>query len=415
MVHRAAAKAERPVAKGQPFGFVQLIMIITVLIQYFYIFTFNYAPATVRLVLAGALLAIHFGMFPYALGKKGQLWQALILVSIAMTMASWMIAHGIHSTTTELTVTELFRNVAMFVMPVWLLSFPEHLPHRFLSIVTILSILLGGMVALTGTPVYVSGTPRLGSITGTLTQMHPSAKFMALQLVVVFQYYYARLLSPKIALPVMAFAALILIGYRGRNEILFVLAYFAGLLYFRYQSVFAVKWAPPVLILLAIVIAAAALHLGEDVEKWGSGRIGVWEHRLGLIWGRDLLTFLFGGGLGADQIWNPQWWWMDEAAAHNDFLHITMESGLVGLIAAIIFIAALLMRMPGNSKSIVVALVVESMFSNGQFQTPLIALNYFLLASISIFCWQRRSALDALRKNRERRRPGLASTAETRA
>ena len=415
MVHRAAATAERPAAKRQPFGFVQLIMIITVIIQYLYVFTFNYAPETVRFLLAGALLAIHFAMFPYALGKKGQLWQALILASIAMTMVSWTIAHGIHTTTVELTVPELLRNVALFVMPVWLLSFPEHLPHRVLSIIAISSILLGGLVALTGAPVYVSGTPRLGSITGGLTQMHPSAKFMALQLLVVFQYYYARSLNPKIALPVMAFAVAILVGYGGRNEMLFVLAYFAGLLYFRYQGVFVVKWAPPVLILLAIVIAAAALQLGEDVQKWGSGRIGVWEHRLGLIWGRDLLTFLFGGGLGADQIWNPQWWWMDEAAAHNDFLHITMESGLVGLIAAIIFIAALLMRMPGNSKSIVVALIVESMFSNGQFQSPLIALNYFLLAAISIVCWQRRSALDALRKGRERRRSRPASTVETRA
>lgn len=414
MVHRAAAAAERPAGKGQRFGFVQLIMLITVILQYLYIFSFNHAPETVRFVVAGSLLAIHFGMFPYALGKKSQLWQALILVSIAMTMASWTIAHGIHTTTVEMTVPELMRNVAMFVMPVWLLSFPEHLPHRFLCIVTILGILLGGMIALTGTPVYVSGTPRLGSITGSLTQMHPSAKFMALQLVVVFQYYYARLLSAKIAVPVMLFAVAILIGYRGRNEMLFVLAYFAGLLYFRYRGVFAVKWTPPVLLLLAIVIAAAALHLGEHVEKWGSGRIGVWEHRLGLIWGRDVLTFLFGGGLGADQIWNPQWWWMDEAAAHNDFLHITMESGLVGLIASIIFIAALLMRMPGNSKSIVLALIVESMFSNGQFQSPLIALNYFLLAAVSIYCWQRRSALDALRRDRQRR-PRLASAVETRA
>ncbi len=274
MVHRAAAAAERPATKGQPFGFVQLIMIITVIIQYLYVFIFNFAPETVRFVLAGALLAIHFGMFPYALGKKGQLWQTLILVSIAMTMASWMIAHGIHATTMELTVHELFRNVVMFVMPVWLLSFPEHLPHRVLSIIAISSILLGGMIALTGAPVYVSGTPRLGSITGGLTQMHPSANFMAIQLLVVFQYYYARSLDPKIALPVIAFAVAILVGYGGRNEMLFVLAYFAGLLYFRYQGVFAVKWAPPVLILLAIVIAAAALHLGEDVEKWGE-----WSHR----------------------------------------------------------------------------------------------------------------------------------------
>jgi hypothetical protein len=415
MDYRPSAAAGEFSSRNQPFGFVQLIMMITVVLQYFYVFTFNYAPEALRFVVAGALLAIHFSMSPYALGKKGQLWQAMILTSIALTMVSWSVAHGTHTTIVEMTVPEVLRNLAMFIMPLWLFCFPEHLPHRFLCIIALSSIILGGAIALTGDPVYVSGTPRLGSITGGLTQMHPSAKFIALQLLLVYQYYYARLLDAKLALPIMVFASAILVGYGGRNEILFVFAYFSWLLYFRYRNVPAVKWSPPVLIALLIVISAAALQLGEDVQKWGSGRIGVWEHRLDLIWSRDLLTFLFGGGLGADQIWNPQWWWMDQAAAHNDFLHITMESGLVGLIAVVIFIVALLMRLPGSSKALVVALVVESMFSNGQFQSPLIALNYFLLATASIFCWQRRTALDGLRQRRRKRPAEPASTVERRA
>jgi hypothetical protein len=403
------------VSQRQPFGFVQLIMIITVIAQYFYVFTFNYAPEAMRLILAGALLGIHFAMTPYALGKKGQLWQALILASVALTMSSWAIAHGTHTTTVDMTVAEVMRNVAMFVMPLWLFALHQHLPHRLLCIIALSSIVLGGVIALTGSPVYVSGTPRLGSITGGLTQMHPSAKFMALQLLLVHQYYYGRLLNARIALPFMIFAGIILAGYGGRNEILFVLTYFLCLLYFRYQKVPAVKWSPPILIALVIVISAAALQLGEDVQNWGSGRIGVWEHRLDLLWNRDLLTFLFGGGLGADHIWNPQWWWMDEAAAHNDFLHITMESGLVGLVACGMFIAGLLMRLPGSTKALVVALVVESTFSNGQFQSPLIALNYFLLAAAAISCWQRRAALENLRKPGRKQHPEPASAAEMRA
>lgn len=373
-------------------GLVRLTALLTVILQYSYVFMYNHAPESARLIVVGVLLVIHISLAVVALAKKGEPWQTAILTSISLTLICWMIAHGYQVTTTELTASEGFRNIIIFVMPLWLLAFPEYLPHRLLIAMALISIVVGGMIAFGGPPVYVSGTPRLASITGGLTQMHPSAKFIALQLVIVHQYYYARMVDRRLAIPCMAFAAIILFFYGGRNEAVFVLSYFCVLLYYKYMANAAIKWSPISIILLAIVFGAVALYFGENVNKWGSGRIGVWHHRLGLIWSRDLLTFLFGGGLGADQIWNPQWWWMEDVTAHNDFLHITMETGVIGLIAVFIFIGALLVRLPGNSKAIVVAMISESLFSNGQFQSPMLSLSYFLLASLSIYCWQRRSA-----------------------
>lgn len=373
-------------------GLLRLTALLTVILQYSYVFMYNHAPESVRLIVVGILLVIHLTLAVVAVARKGDSWQTAILASIALTLICWMIAHGYQVTSTELTASEGLRNIVIYVMPLWLLAFPAYLPHRLLIALALASIVVGGIIAFTGPPVYVSGTPRLASITGGLTQMHPSAKFIALQLVIVHQYYYSRLVDGRLAIPCMIFSAIILFFYGGRNEAVFVVSYFGILLYYRYLANAAIKWSPLFLVFLALVVAAVALYFGENVNKWGSGRIGVWEHRLGLIWSRDLLTFLFGGGLEADQIWNPQWWWMDDVTAHNDFLHITMETGIIGLIAVIIFIGALLARLPGNSKAVVVAMITESLFSNGQFQSPMLALSYFLLASLSIYCWQRRSA-----------------------
>jgi O-antigen ligase len=281
------------------------------------------------------------------------------------------------------------RDLSIYVMPLWLLTFPQLMPHRFVMILAVGSIVVGGILAYSGPPVYVSGTPRLASITGGITQMHPSAQLIALQLVLIYEYYRAGMLSRLIAWPTMLFSVLLLIGYGGRNEMVFVGAYFATLGYFRFRSNSLVNWSPPILLVLLVIASVAALSFGHNVQEWGSGRIGVWQHRLGLIWNRDLLTFLFGGGLGADAIWNPQWWWwVDEPAnAHNGYLHIVMETGLIGLVGALIFLVGLYMRLPGGSKSIVIALIVATFFSNSYFQTPLLAFNFFMLASVSMHCW----------------------------
>ena len=260
------------------------------------------------------------------------------------------------------------------------------------------STLVGGIVGLSAPPMYPSyygsGRGILASFTGGITQRHPSPMFIALQLVLVHEYYRAGMVSRLIAWPTILYSfLLILVGYSGRTEMMFLGAYFASLAYFRFRAVPAVRWSPAIVLVLIVIASAVALSIGHHVQDWGSGRIGVWQYRLGLIWHRDLLTFLFGGGLGADSIWSgPQWYFMGEMHAHNDYLHIMMETGLLGLVAALAFLAGLFMRLPGSSKSILVALVVSSFFSNGLLQSPLLAMNFFILAAAAFHCWHVRYA-----------------------
>jgi hypothetical protein len=364
--------------------FVRSVVLVAIALQYAYLFAFNHAPESVRTAFAGTLLIAHVALAALSLGQRPQTWQAAILLSIAMTIGCWLVTHGISAGSRQFDIVEAFRDLSIYVMPLWLLAFAEIIPYRFVIVLAVGSTVVGGILALSGPPVYVSGTPRLASITGSITQMHPSAMFIADQLVLLHECYRARMLSRFIAWPTMLFALVILIGYGGRGEELLVAVYFATLGYFRFRSVPAVRWSPPILLVLFVTASAAALSFGHDVHEWGSGRIGVWQHRLGLIWNRDLLTFLFGGGLGADSIWNPQWWWMDEVSAHNDFLHIMMEAGLLGLIATVIFLAGLLMRLPGSSKSIVIAVAISSFFGNGHLQSPLLAMNLFIVRLIPL-------------------------------
>ena len=382
--------------QGSNLDFIWLAAVVAVSLQYAYVFAYNHAPEVVRTAFAGALIAIHVALAALSLGQRPQIWQTAILLSIAMTVASWLVTHGINTASGQFDIVEALRVLSIYVMPLWLLAFARVIPHRLVIALAVASTLIGGIVGLSGQPMYPSyeaGRGILASFTGGITQRHPSPMFIALQLVLVHEYYRAKMVSRLIAWPTIMFCFFLLIGYQGRDEMVFVGAYFAILGYFRFRGVPTVRWSPPLLLVLFVIASAVALSLGHNVQKWGSGRIGVWQYRLGLIWHQDLLTFLFGGGLGADLIWSgPVWKFMGNMPAHNDYLHIMMETGLLGLVANFVFLAGLFMRLPGSSKSILVALVLSSFFSNGFLQSPMLAMNFFILAAVAFYCWHVRYA-----------------------
>jgi hypothetical protein len=385
-------------APRRDFGLVSLAAFVAVVLQYVYVFAFNYVPDSVRTACAGVLLTIHVALALLSLGHQLKTWQVLILLSITMMFGCLLVTHGINTDSTQFDTAEALRILSIYVMPLWLLAFPAAIPHRFVMVLAVGATVVGGTLALSGPPVYASGTPRLASITGGILQYHPSAKFIVAQLILVHQYYRARMLSSFIALPTILFALLILLGYGGRNEMVLVGAYFACLAYFRFRHVPGIRWFPSISLVLFAIVSVVGLRYGDDTHSWGSGRIGAWQYRLELIWSRDLATFLFGGGLGSDIIWTPQWSTLGDLPAHNDYLHTMMETGLLGLIAVLVFLAGLMIRLPGSSKSILIALLISSLFSNAYFQSPLLAMNYCMIMATALYYrqirhWQGRTDL----------------------
>ncbi|MFO1146622.1 MAG: hypothetical protein U1E33_08820 [Rhodospirillales bacterium] len=210
---------------------------IAVPLQYAYIFLFNHTPEAVRLGMALVLLLVHVTLATSALSRRLDVWQAAILAAAAIMILCWMVAHGANPKSTPFSITFAVRDLSILVMPLWLLTFPERLPHRMILMLAIGSIILGGIIAFLGPAVFVSGTARLASITGGPLQMHASAMFIALQVILLTEYYRGRQLFGAISWPVTAFAAVVLIGYGGRNEFVILAAYVAALGYFRYSHV----------------------------------------------------------------------------------------------------------------------------------------------------------------------------------
>ncbi len=358
---------------------------VVIPLQMVYIFGYNYLPDAVRLGCSSALLAVHLVLAALTLLGRASSWNITLLISLLMSVVTWFPAHVLGlGEVPSVSMIDLVRTIAWPLMLIWVLAYPLSLPRTLLVWLTLLFTVIGAVVALTGPTVYVSGTPRLASITSGFDNMHASAKLMAIQVLMLDQMRRAGLLNPKVAWGMMALASFILLGFGGKNEMLFVLTYFAMRFYFANRKDIVIRFAPYIAVGLALVAATVILQTVSNPGSLGSGRIGVWAYRIYLISHRDPLTFFFGGGVGADRIFTPQWWYFDDAAAHNDYLGAMMEGGVVGLLAMFVLMYGLWLRLPSDGRALVVAIGVNSFFANGFFSSPLLALSLSFVMAMTI-------------------------------
>lgn len=375
-----------------PRGLMYAALCITIITQYVYVFTFNPVPE-LRLLFAGTLTIIHAALAGVTIVLRPATWNVVLLVSAALTIVTWIPTHFLNlGVGLSFDPAAALRVLVLPLMLIWILAYPLALPPKLLRWCAMLFTLLGAVIALTGDPVYASGTPRLASITGGLDQIHPSAKFMALQLILLDLLRRGGLMSSRLSWTLILLCAGVLVGYGGRNEAILVVVYYGALAYYRFHGSAVIRWLPPVLLGLSIVAAIVVLHIGIEsygwstVGDWGSGRIGVWAYRLQLIFERDWVSFVFGGGLGADIVWTPQWWWIDDGlTAHNDYLHVTMEGGIVGLLSAILILWGVWLRVEMSGKAVVLGVIANSFFANGFFQSPLLTMNLSIVLAVSLF------------------------------
>lgn len=375
-----------------PRGLMYAALCVTVVMQYVYVFTFNPVP-DLRLLFAGTLTIFHATLAGVTIVLRPATWNLVLLVSAALTIVTWIPAHFLNlGAGLSFDPAAALRVLVLPLMLIWILAYPLALPPTLLRWCAILFTLLGAVIALTGDPVYAGGTPRLASITGGLDQMHPSAKFMALQLILLDLLRRGDLMSSRLSWTLILLCAGVLLGYGGRNEAILVVVYYSVLAYYRMHNSAIIRWLPPILLGLCIVAAVVVLRIGIDsygwstVGDWGSGRIGVWAYRIQLIFARDWTSFTFGGGLGADIVWTPQWWWIDDGlTAHNDYLHVTMEGGIVGLLCAALTLWGIWLRVEMRGKAIVLGVMANSFFANGFFQSPLLTMNLSIVLAVSMF------------------------------
>lgn len=382
----AAPRLDHDLLDNPPRGLIYGAFCVVIIIQYVYALSFNWVPS-LQLPLSGSLALLHVALAGLTILFRPAAWNFMILGSTALIVATLIPSHAMGlGEVRGLDGAEVVRKLVPIIMLLWMLAYPLALPRILLVSCATAAALVGAVIAVTGEPVIVSGTPRLASITGTLGQMHPSAKFITMQLIFFDLFRRAGFVRPWFSWAMIALCGAILLGYGARSQQLFVAIYYSSFVYWRYYRVTLVRVAP---FFIAAIAAATSITLltlmPNTVNKWGSGRINHWQHRLELLVDRDLTTLLFGGGVGSDIIWSRGWWYFDEINAHNDYIYFFTEHGVVGLAVFGVVLLALWLRSGIEGRALVAAVVVSSFFDNGYFRSPLNATFLGLAFAVALY------------------------------
>ena len=377
-----------PAAETSTRGIMYAAFCVVIVLQHAYLFTFNEMPG-LRLPLSSALAGMHVVLAAVTILLRPAPWNMALLLAAAALVLAIVPPHFMGAgEVAGFDPVMALRKLVLPLMMIWVLAYPLALPRSLLGWSAAIGTILCAYVAFTGPTIYMgyaNTDPRLAAFTGGADHIHPSAKYMALQLVLFDLLRRGGFMSPRLAWPLMALTLVVLLGYGGRNQLVFIAVYYLVLAYYRLRRLTIVRWSPPLLLALAICAGVIALQIGQDTSDWGSGRIGAWDYRLQILQNRDLVTLLFGGGLGADTIWTPQWAFGDDGlTAHNDYLHYMMEHGILGLLFMALVVFGLWVRVFEEGRAIIVAILVNSFVSNGYLQSPLLSTSLVLVLALSI-------------------------------
>lgn len=131
------------------------------------------------------------------------------------------------------------------------------------------------------------------------------------------------------------------------------------------------------LILMVIYTLAAAFLLvgawivGDSLNSYSSGRIEMYGIKFFQFIDGGFEGWIFGQGAGSDLIKTQQWWWSDHGA-HNDYISIIIENGLLYLGLFLLFIHRIFKMLSGYpiAQSLLVAYLASGLISNGFLARP---------------------------------------------
>ena len=143
-------------------------------------------------------------------------------------------------------------------------------------------------------------------------------------------------------------------------------------------------------IIIAILPIALKLFLdplfGELMNKWSSGRLGMYGEKLEQISSSSTLALLFGGGAGSDLIISDTWWW-GKRGSHNDFITILVEQGVFYFCAFLTLLVIITRSFRDvHLRGILYIYVFSSVISNGFMVRPMAAYILFLAGVYASQC-----------------------------
>ena len=234
--------------------------------------------------------------------------------------------------------------------------------------------------------VLVGSTYRMGSITGGLTVMHPSA-YAALALVFIFAGFWKNDISYRLLSALGIFVSVYLVYGFGVRTVWTMGAIFILVLFIysnRYRTLYAMGVSSMIALFLVTTVFVLDKEFWLSVMDVGSGRIGTYIQRSEIIASRGARDLLLGTGIGSDSFEGKYVWRSEAKDSHNDYLSLLIEFGIIGFAGLIFYVAGLIRASRDKfSVAILVALLFASLISNAALFRP----NLGALYGLAICLW----------------------------
>lgn len=243
-----------------------------------------------------------------------------------------------------------------------------------LLIILCVGILLAALVAIaTGEPVDYAGTLRPATFTGGPEGVHSSGYVTTAALIGVVVLWQLGWLGPRWSLALGAPLLALVAAYQVRTTWMMVAAFLITslMLHWRRQARDTSWLLLPVGGTLALLLILA---FSGDVNfiELSSGRTSAYEERFDLIIGRPALELLFGTGPGSELLPSTVWWW-EPKNSHNDFIDLTIQIGLIGLVLFVLLLSVTWCVLDETRIPLFVMFVTSSLVSNGLLARPFVA------------------------------------------
>lgn len=336
-----------------------------------FVLGFDYLPDRVNGAIAGALALGYAATIAGEWLSRRNLDLAPMLFPVGTILLCWSVAAlhwRVEPTDFPPDFAYAARQASVFVCFLAFMSARGRISAAVLGVVVAAVTLSALAHALLLPRVTLNGSLRLPPFSGGL---HTSGYLMVAAVLAVLALWQSGAWSRPVAGIVLAALVALLVGGAVRTPLLGLLVFAAGAwLSHEGQS----PRARLVLRLLGLYLAFSALVLLSvveirDFDQISSGRIANYLERFDILGARSPVTGLFGTGPGTDLLRTETWWW-DYKDSHSDLLKYLWESGMIGVLALLLWLAQIASYRRGRLFALAMTLVVTSLVSNAFLTRP---------------------------------------------
>ncbi len=382
---------------GAKASFLTLVAYALSIAVLLYIFTFNFHPTEYRLAFAAMITAGYGALFVLAIDGRKPGPILCIVGLLGMTMVEYFNGSAADA---EVGFAVIRQFSSLIGYAAFLLVAPLVLSARQLTglgLVLCACVVLVVFQVFYHEPVEVRGAYRVGSVTGGLDLMHPSAYAVAALTLMCGFFAFTRKFNPRLGqtmLPfwaVLAFLLLILLEGIGVRTIFLMLASFLFFyLIFSPRNRTLITWAVPIVLLLFLFLAVYVVDKSfwlSNVEV-GSGRVGAYVQRLEIFGARGFQERIMGSGIGSDYFYGKYQWRHGEKDSHNDYLSMLIELGVLGVGFFALYAAGLFMMSKDRiTFSMTCMILVASLVSNSALFRPNLGALFAIAALVGRSLW----------------------------